>query len=59
MTVRSLDRIDEILADREKVTAAVVSAVRAALLRHKQAGNPVVGMKNGRLVWLQPEEIEV
>jgi hypothetical protein len=26
-------------------------------LQHKLAGNPIVGMKDGKMVWLKPEEI--
>ncbi len=59
MTAHYRDHIVETLADKEKITAAVVSAVRAAVLRHKQAGNPIVVMKDGKTVWLQPDEIEL
>lgn len=34
-------------------------AVRAALLRHKQIGNPIVGLVDGAIVWVQPEDIQV
>jgi len=27
-------------------------------LQHKLAGNPIVGMKDGKMVWLKPEEIQ-
>jgi hypothetical protein len=59
MTIRNRDHIDEMLADKEKIKSAVETAVREAVLRHKLAGNPIVGMIDGRLVWLKPEEIEV
>jgi len=59
MTAYQRDRIEEALADKERVKAAVVSAVRAAVLKHKQAGNPIVGMKDGEMVWIKPEEIEI
>ena len=59
MTAQYRDHIVETLADKEKITAAVVSAVREAVLRHKQAGNPIVVMKDGKMVWLQPDEIEL
>jgi hypothetical protein len=57
--MRQRDHIDEMLADKEKIKSAVVSAVREAVLRHKQAGNPIVVMKDGKMVWLKPEEIDV
>lgn len=59
MTAHHRDRIDEALADKEKIMAAVAAAVREAVLKHKQAGNPIVVMKDGKMVWLQPDEIEV
>jgi uncharacterized protein (DUF433 family) len=34
-------------------------AVREALLRHKQAGNPIAVWRNGRVEWIQPEDIPV
>jgi hypothetical protein len=33
--------------------------VREALKKHKQAGNPVVVWRDGKMVWLKPEEIQV
>ena len=53
------DRITEALADKEKITQALTQGVREALLKHKQAGNPVVVWRNGKMVWLKPEEIPV
>jgi hypothetical protein len=59
MTAQYKDRIEEALADKERVTAVVVAAVREAVLKHKLAGNPIVCRKDGKMVWLQPDEIEV
>ncbi len=61
MTVKEehKDRISEAFADPEKITQALIKGVREALLKHKQAGNPVVVWKNGKIVWLKPEEIPV
>jgi hypothetical protein len=33
------------------------SAVRDALARHKKAGNPVAVWRDGKVIWLRPEEI--
>jgi len=41
------------------ITRALQAGVREALKRHKQAGNPIVGMKDGQMVWLKPEDIQV
>jgi hypothetical protein len=39
--------------------AAMARAVRAALLRHRQIGNPVAVWRNERVEWLPPDEIPV
>lgn len=51
---------EESLFDRysEEINKAYERAVREALLMHKRAGNPVPIERDGKLVWLQPEEIE-
>jgi len=53
------DKIEEALADRERITQALAEGVREALKKHKQAGNPVVVWRDGKMVWLKPEEIQV
>jgi hypothetical protein len=53
------DKIEETLADREKITEAMATGVREALKKHKQAGNSVVVWRDGKMVWLRPEEIQV
>jgi hypothetical protein len=59
MTAQQHESIEEIFSNKERITAAVTSAVREAILRHKQAGNPIVVMKDGKMVWLQPDEIKL
>jgi len=51
------DRIEEAFANPERITQALTQGVREALLKHKQAGNPVVVWRDGKMVWLKPEEI--
>jgi hypothetical protein len=34
-------------------------AVRRALIEHKRAGNPVVTWRDGKPVWIAPEDIPV
>ena len=53
------DKIDEALADRNRITQALADGAREALKKHKQAGNPVVVWRDGKMVWLKPEEIQV
>ena len=48
-----------ILAEAEKVEAAVQAAVRDALIAHKRAGNPIVVWENGQVVWIPPDQIEI
>lgn len=52
---------EESLFDRfsEEINIAYERAVREALLMHKRAGNPVPIERDGKLVWLQPDEIDV
>ena len=45
--------------DVARILAALRQAVQEALLSHKRAGNPVATWKDGRVVWVQPEDIPV
>lgn len=49
--------LDEILADPYKIEAALRGAVQEALRMHKRAGNPIAIWRDGKVVWLEPEEI--
>ena len=53
------DRISEIFEDKEKITKALSKAVNEALLQHKKAGNPVASWKDGKIVWIQPDDIPI
>ncbi len=53
------DKISSILNDAEKVREIIQSGIHAALLKHKQAGNPVCTWKNGNVVWINPQHINV
>jgi hypothetical protein len=59
MTAQYKDKIEEVIADRDRITQALAEGVKDALKLHKLAGNPVVVMKEGNMVWLRPEEIAV
>jgi hypothetical protein len=59
MAAQYKDKIEEVIADRARVTQAFAEGVKDALKLHKLAGNPVVVMKEGNMVWLSPEEITV
>src|SRR5262249_14690172 len=58
-TEREPDRISELFADGREIDQALKDAVQEALWRHKRLGNPVVGCRDGKMVWLSPEEIPV
>lgn len=51
--------LGERLGDVTLIQEALTRAVRDALLRHKQAGNPVAEWRDGRVVWVAPEDIPV
>ena len=47
----------ERVEDLPRILKAMTEAVREALRRHKRLGNPVAVWREGRVVWLRPEEI--
>jgi hypothetical protein len=49
--------VQEILADHAAVTAAITRAVRFAVLQHAQAGHAVPEVRDGKVVWVPPNEI--
>lgn len=54
-------RIYELFYDpkSDRLNRIYAEAVREALLMHKRGGNPVPIERDGKLVWLQPDEIEI
>ena len=51
--------IDEIFMEGTSIDNALKQAVQAALIRHKQVGNPIVVWRDGKIVWIQSEEISL
>ncbi|MFW6012415.1 MAG: hypothetical protein ACOC92_01755 [bacterium] len=51
--------IEKILTETDLADRAVRKAVRGAILRHKLLGNPIAVSRDGKVVWIPPEEIEV
>jgi hypothetical protein len=45
--------------DVARIQAALWQGVQEALRQHKRAGNPVAVWRDGRVVWLPPDEIPV
>ena len=51
------DHIQDVLNDPERVTQILQEGIHRALLKHKQAGNPVCEWQDGKVVWIPPEKI--
>jgi hypothetical protein len=51
--------LGERVCDVQLIEQALVRAVREALRRHKRAGNPVAVWRDGRTVWIKPDDIPV
>lgn len=51
--------IGKIIAEGTQIDEAVRQAVKEAVLKHKQAGNPIVAMRDGQMVWIKADEISV
>lgn len=49
----------DLVRDSRLVQEAVALAVADALRMHKRAGNPIATWRNGRVEWIQPEDIVV
>lgn len=50
--------IARLFQERKPIDEALNAAVRDAVLRHKQQGQPLTVWRNGKIVWLTPEEID-
>jgi hypothetical protein len=51
--------LEERLRDDKLIQEALARGVREELRRHKQAGNPIVVWRDGQVVWIPADEIEV
>ncbi|MBS1223028.1 MAG: hypothetical protein H6R23_2648 [Proteobacteria bacterium] len=49
--------IDQLLKDTRRLDAMLRRAVIQAVQTHKRAGNPIAVWRDGKVVWLSPEEI--
>ena len=59
MSVAEKKTIDELFRDGKEIDEAMKKAVQEALRQHKRAGNPVAAWRDGKTVWIQPEDIVV
>ncbi len=53
------DTTNLFVTHREEINRAYERAVREALTKHKKDGNSIVVSRNGEIVTLLPDEIEV
>lgn len=51
------DEISRVFQDPTKITKALQTGIQAALLKHKQAGNPICEWQDNKVVWVAPEKI--
>ncbi|MFQ5693095.1 MAG: hypothetical protein ACE5IM_08645 [Nitrospinota bacterium] len=51
--------LSERLTDIPLIEAALARAVQDALRLHKLAGNPIAEWRDGKVVWVPPEDIPV
>ena len=51
--------IDELFEDGRAIDEALREAAQDARRLHKALGNPMATWQNGRVVWVQPEDIDI
>jgi hypothetical protein len=52
------ERIDRImLEDRGLILKALQKGIDEAMIRHKRVGLPIVIERNGKIVWVMPEDL--
>jgi len=54
---KDLDRI--FIEEGDLITESIRKGARDAILRHKQAGLPVVVYRDGKIAWIDPSELDV
>lgn len=52
------DEISKAFQNPAKITKIIQAGIHAALLKHKQAGNPVCEWRNNQVYWIAPEKIK-
>ena len=53
------NQIDPAALDWDAIDEGMRRAVQRAVWEHKQLGYPIYAMKDGRMQWIPPEEIDV
>jgi hypothetical protein len=57
MSTIGTSRIDDLFAEGTAIDQALQRAVQRAIWRHRQIGLPIVEWRDGKIVWIPPEEI--
>jgi hypothetical protein len=52
-------KIDDLFTDHQAVLRAINKAGREAMLEHKRLGNPIADWRDGKVVIVQSEDIEI
>ena len=53
------DPITKAFEEGTPIDEAIIEGAREALRRHKREGHPIVIWRDGQIVWVPPEEIEI
>ena len=53
------DEISKAFANPNRIRKILQKGIQAALLKHKQAGNPICEWQDNQVVWIAPEKINV
>jgi hypothetical protein len=59
MTTDKPKDVRAIMLDGNLIQQALREAVTQALIRHKRLGTPIVVWRDGKVVWIPAEEIEI
>jgi len=59
MSIEPSESRDERTDNLPVIQQALARAIREALRRHREAGNPVATWRDGRVEWVRAEDIEV
>ena len=57
MASESPKDISEIFRQRKPIDEALNAAVREAVLRHQQQGQPLAVWRDGKTAWVRPEDV--
>jgi hypothetical protein len=51
--------VSDLIRDNDLIQNALTKAVQGAVREHKLLGQPIVIWRDGKVVWVPPEEIEL